>query len=204
MNQQFELFEDFDTLPIYNYSKLLSTNDLRYLIDCKNLPKIENTDWIKEHYNKLIESNLNDNKKQFEFNIKLQKKYFSLIETYRNWFDNKNDSNLEQKIHNKLIDYIDFMDLNLCNFNINGTIYETLKSFYHVYKSGIDYTEFLENCLFVFNYQILKYESRHKFDLYNELPFISKYYGFQIDIRKTSVNEYFSLREKMIENSNKE
>jgi hypothetical protein len=152
--KHYNLYTDFDTLPIFNYFKLLQTNDLRYLIICESLPEIHKTDWIEKVYNKLMDNNLDNNKKQFDFVVSLQKSQYNLFESFNKWFSNKENKQLEQKLHNTLIRHIDFLDSNYKNFEIAGKVYSTLKEFYNKLRSEISYNELTENCIFIFNYLI--------------------------------------------------
>lgn len=197
------IFRDLYSLPIKNYHFLINTKNLAWLTN-KPHARIRNIERLRKIYDSLIEKNLNEDKNQFDFAVNQQKKYYDIVLAYFKFFDNKEDKNLEQKVLNALQRYINFMDSTFTRYQIAGKEYESLKDFYAEVLKTIDYSVFLENLIYIFNYNNFKYENRNKFDLYAELPNIQKYYGFQINIEKTSVKEYFSLRDKMIEQANKE
>jgi hypothetical protein len=129
------------------------------------LPKVKNTEKLQSIYKKLNNNNLDTNKEQFEHVIEMQKLYYNLIESFGKWQEDRNNKSFEQKIHANLIKYIDFFDYHYKNFEIAGSLYYKLKDFYKEIKAKFSYTDLTENCIFIFNYQNLKYESKNDFDL---------------------------------------
>jgi len=195
-------YNSIDIIPIFNFWKLQTTGELKYLY--KNwfeLDKIEITTEISNAQKKIFEGI-----EHIEFYI--PKAYIKCQLLMNDYFVEKNNPkrNNVEKIKTKFnfvfAKYLDILNISNYQFQIGKLKSDNIRELHKFYKDDKKEKneEYFLSQLIDFYFLTLEYKAREKWDLYEEISFLSNYLKREIDEHKVTAQKYFSIKKNAIKN----
>lgn len=186
-------YNSLDNIPVWNMDKLMNSGDLRYLLklsenDCDNLDEIKLSETEQK---KLIEISEKIFSEFPKIDITIQLLYFFAIESYWKFL---NKETTLQTVNTTFSKYINFLDANYESFKFGEEIFEKASDLYNYIKKIADYDDLVSLRLEIFDYESFIATNINKSDLIYEIVSLRDITNQQIDIKKTSFNEFLSIR----------
>lgn len=181
-----QYFADADELPIFNFWKLMTKNDLTYLLK-------DNSIEINQDEKIFLESVLNTLLYSFSIiDIKMQSLYFL---AFRDFLTYKNDksNNLKTRANKSFTDYFNYI-VKYFNHIILNNNKISIENHYNELRKDSDYDNFMLNRLITFDFINLRKDKEIIWDLNDEVVKLEQIMGRTIDTMTTSVNKFFSIR----------
>ena len=194
-----KLYKSINTIPIYNFWKISTENDYRYLIkdvDIDELPDVK----IDDKFNKAFILIFDEIK---NIDLSIQNSYSYCQELFSKFLGTQNEKD-RTKYNLQFSKYL--MKLNEFGnaFEVAGIKNNNLISLFRDYKKKeIDY---FNKQLFDFDFRVIKYKKNSEWDLNEEVVSLNLLLKVNIDIFKTSTALYYVYKErakKQIEQQNK-
>jgi hypothetical protein len=179
-----KIYNSIDNCPVWYYSKLSETGDLRYLIhnSDKKLPNIYNVSSLEKAKNQLLDS---DKKNDF----KLLKLYYNAYKHYLNFLiDTKN----ETKYNLAFKDYLFTLDRYYKEYKINNILFYSALSAYKYVTEQLTYAKCLELRLKIFDPEKLDHTKSDGWDIYRDLILLSEQLNQKFDAKIVTVSEYYA------------
>lgn len=193
---KYQYYKSIETLPIFNYYKLVIESDLRYLIKNIDFSELPN------------DVDINELKKIFyEFNLSVKDADLSLsglyLECLKAYIIYLRDKSKVQKTHDTFAKYLKYLSSQNKSFTYKNEIYDDVFKLYDIIKNEFSYNEMIYERLQVFELEKIYNVKNEKFDLYNSILFISQTINITIDEFTCSVakfNAFMDLAKKKYDN----
>ena len=190
-----KIYKSLDFLPIWNFNKVQETNDLRYLYilkDYSDLPTSNNEDLAS-----IFESLISELPKA---DLSLQYSYFKAVKARFDYIANIHNENTQsfiQRCENTFFDYMNELDSTKKIITYDGKKYDKAKDLHTYLKTIIkDFKVLVISRVDIFDYRTLESKAEKKnSNFWSEVFNIQKITGFKVDVHKTSVNEFYNLRD---------
>lgn len=187
------LYNSFETLPIFNWFELNEKNDLRYLIkgiDYDNLQELSEPEnkILLECFERLTDKINNiDNTLQLLF-----------IDCLKTYFAAKENKALETKSNVSFNNYLKKVDIFYKDFTILEKKYSSVQSAYLDYSKKVSWPERFNKRYQIFNLDNLRPKKKSEWNLYEDITLINSVLKININEFDTSVSKFNYFKEKSI------
>ncbi len=179
-------FESIFELPVFNWHKLSTDNDLNYLLKLDSYTDIptHNIDLNKVYEGIIRELPHADTILQKQW-IEAKKLYILFL----------SGSNKISQIHSKFTAYRNHLDTIYHKFVFDDKVYKTSRElFSYIRELANDKNELIHLMYTVFDMQHINAEIKSKGDIMREMAVLSSIYRTYLDPKTVSLGMYYSLR----------
>lgn len=187
-----EYYTSFDTIPVLNYFKLSTDNELRYLLvdlDYNFLPEKFDNEKLMNAY-KILSLNIK------EVDMTLQSAYSDALLEYHNFLETGNES----KVHNIFNRYCNTLDKYYSEYKYDNQIFNNATSlrnyirelFVNVHKKT--FYEYVYARYSIMDYNVMDAKSRGEWDLYSDIVAIKELTGIEINEFTCTMSKFISVK----------